>query len=233
MKRIDPQLARFGAQTAAFVCQVLGAEWGCFYQIDAQGQPYGFQAHGAPDALRNAYRQHNIGEIDPLHPACLADTDLRYVPVHDPRLQCSSEHRRGYWNFLCAFGSRDCAEMIFRVGGRATAGLSLIWTSRAGVERDRGEAVHAYVEYNLASQLRPMGSDQMDICGAPNHLTTREREIIELVCQGSTNLQIAQHLDVGVATVKTHLIHVFKKCGVKTRTALVRQILSPLPESNC
>ncbi len=228
MKQVNPQIGEFGSKTADFVCQALGAEWGCFYQIDAHGQPFDFQVHRAPEALRTAYVQRNMHEIDPLHPSCLAGTALRFVSVHDPRLPCTAEHRRNYWQFLCAFGSRDSAEMIFRVGGQAAAGLSLIWTGKAGasLERERGEAVHAYVEFNLGahfSRFLPKVGGSL----AAENLTDREREIAELVCRGSTNAQIAQRLGIGIATVKTHLIHIFEKCGVGTRAALVSHVLAP------
>jgi DNA-binding CsgD family transcriptional regulator len=57
-------------------------------------------------------------------------------------------------------------------------------------------------------------------------LTHREFEIVELICGGLTNSQIAERLNIGVATVKTHLLHVFEKLGVKTRAALVARFLA-------
>jgi ATP/maltotriose-dependent transcriptional regulator MalT len=47
-----------------------------------------------------------------------------------------------------------------------------------------------------------------------------------VVCRGLTNEQIAWHLNIGLATVKTHLIHIFKKAGVETRGELISRMLS-------
>lgn len=50
-------------------------------------------------------------------------------------------------------------------------------------------------------------------------LTTREREIIELVAAGLTNGEIAARLWVAPSTVKTHLDNVYVKLGVGSRVA--------------
>lgn len=52
-------------------------------------------------------------------------------------------------------------------------------------------------------------------------LTERETEVMRAVAEGSTNRQVAASLHVSEATVKTHLVHVFDKLGVASRTAAV------------
>ncbi|WP_067829027.1 response regulator [Actinomadura kijaniata] len=52
-------------------------------------------------------------------------------------------------------------------------------------------------------------------------LSPREIEILELLATGLSNRQIARRLFISEATVKTHLVHVFGKLGVETRTAAV------------
>ena len=51
--------------------------------------------------------------------------------------------------------------------------------------------------------------------------TEREAEVLHAVAEGSTNRQVAASLHVSEATVKTHLVHVFDKLGVTSRTAAV------------
>ena len=55
----------------------------------------------------------------------------------------------------------------------------------------------------------------------PACLTAREIELLRLVAEGLTNDQIAARLVISPATVRSHLAHVFKKLGVRTRTAAV------------
>ncbi len=40
-------------------------------------------------------------------------------------------------------------------------------------------------------------------------------EVVELLCCGRTNREIGECLNIGLATVKTHLIHIFEKLGVE------------------
>jgi DNA-binding CsgD family transcriptional regulator len=231
---ISAPLAQFGAHTAAFTSQALGAQWSCFYFLDAEGEPFGFQVHRTPWALRESYLTHLMARSDPLHPARLVTQNLRFVSMFDPRLNCALELRRNFWNFLSAFGTRDAAEMIFRVGGRAVAGMSLLWVGQAGSRADRqlGESMQSYIEFNLAAHYSPSLANLSTEASVGLALTDRELEIVQLVCQGSSNAQIAQRLAIGVSTVKTHLLHVFEKFGVRTRAALVGRCLLANTPSN-
>lgn len=50
-------------------------------------------------------------------------------------------------------------------------------------------------------------------------LSPREIEVLELVAEGKSNAAIARALLLSESTVKSHLVHVFTKLGVSSRTA--------------
>lgn len=52
-------------------------------------------------------------------------------------------------------------------------------------------------------------------------LTDREQEVLRLLDTGASNPQIAKSLFVTEATVKTHLVHIFAKLGVDSRSRAV------------
>ncbi len=52
-------------------------------------------------------------------------------------------------------------------------------------------------------------------------LSHREFEVLGLVARGATNREVAAKLFITEATVKTHLLHLFGKLGVKDRAAAV------------
>ena len=52
-------------------------------------------------------------------------------------------------------------------------------------------------------------------------LSARELELLQALATGESNKQIAKRLFISEATVKTHLIHIYQKLGVDTRTAAV------------
>lgn len=55
----------------------------------------------------------------------------------------------------------------------------------------------------------------------PGGLTPREAEVLTLIAAGMSNGEIAAHLVVGEATVKTHVNHIFAKIGVRDRAQAV------------
>lgn len=55
----------------------------------------------------------------------------------------------------------------------------------------------------------------------PAALSGREVEVLRAVAEGKANRAIARALFISEATVKTHLVHVFEKLGVDSRTAAV------------
>ena len=56
---------------------------------------------------------------------------------------------------------------------------------------------------------------------AADALTAREREVLELVAEGITNVEVAQRLWISPGTVRRHLENSYAKLGVHTRTAAV------------
>jgi DNA-binding NarL/FixJ family response regulator len=88
----------------------------------------------------------------------------------------------------------------------------------------RGEAVLSpSVATRLLGQVRSPAREP---------LSQRELEVLGLIARGSTNREAAAHLFISEATVKTHLLHIYGKLGVKDRAAAVavafdRGLLTP------
>jgi len=81
------------------------------------------------------------------------------------------------------------------------------------------------VGYNLFSlawilRFQPPGSPAEPASLERYGITPREREIIELICSGRTNQEIAEKLFISVATVKDHNYNIFRKTGVRNRVEL-------------
>jgi DNA-binding NarL/FixJ family response regulator len=62
--------------------------------------------------------------------------------------------------------------------------------------------------------------------GKISHITSREQEIIECICQGLSNKEIAKILSLSEHTVKAHLSTIFKKFNVTSRSKLVNLAMS-------
>jgi DNA-binding NarL/FixJ family response regulator len=77
----------------------------------------------------------------------------------------------------------------------------------------RGESVLApSVAGHLMGQVRkPAG----------RVLSKRELEVLQLVADGSSNREAANRLFISEASIKTHLLHIYDKLGVRDRAAAV------------
>jgi DNA-binding NarL/FixJ family response regulator len=56
---------------------------------------------------------------------------------------------------------------------------------------------------------------------AGGKLSSREIEVLKLVAKGMTNNEITQALDINIRTVKGHLVEIFGKLGVGSRTEAI------------
>ncbi|MGK5683025.1 alpha/beta fold hydrolase [Actinoplanes sp. URMC 104] len=63
----------------------------------------------------------------------------------------------------------------------------------------------------------------------PLVLTAREREVLRLLAEGSSNAGIARHLGIAVHTIERHLANIYRKLGVRGRTAAVAHALRHPP----
>jgi DNA-binding NarL/FixJ family response regulator len=84
---------------------------------------------------------------------------------------------------------------------------------RAVVAAARGETVLSpSVATKLLGQVRTPAKEP---------LSKRELEVLTLVARGSTNREAAAALFISEATVKSHLLHLYAKLGVKDRASAV------------
>ncbi|GAA0990921.1 response regulator transcription factor [Acrocarpospora macrocephala] len=85
----------------------------------------------------------------------------------------------------------------------------------------RGEALlspsvtRRLIEEYVATPPRPTSGPGLD------RLTDREREVLSLVATGMSNEEIARHLTISHATVKTHVSRTMAKLGARDRAQLV------------
>jgi DNA-binding NarL/FixJ family response regulator len=78
------------------------------------------------------------------------------------------------------------------------------------------QAVEARIRDAIASPFMPPPSETM-----LEPLTERELEVLRLIAQGKTNLQVAHHLQLAEGTVKKHVASIQGKFGVESRSGTV------------
>ncbi|WP_322044855.1 helix-turn-helix transcriptional regulator [Paraburkholderia sp. J67] len=198
-----------------------------FYRIGADQQPSGFELFGLAETMHRTWLQRYL-VLDPMHPS-------RYVRQQGNVLTLAGElpeALRGesvYWRrFLQPHRVVDVMEVLLRDEGRAIAAFSLLRFAPdapfAQPEIERASALQPLLELALAPALRAesalhraTGGNEADT----PRLTHREEQIAHLVRDGLSNKAIARDLELSQPTVKTHLLRMFRKLGVSSRTELI------------
>ncbi|MFC5699990.1 LuxR C-terminal-related transcriptional regulator [Cohnella faecalis] len=83
----------------------------------------------------------------------------------------------------------------------------------------RGNKLQSYLNKMLASFGMP--DEQREAQEELASLSNREKEVVELIIKGHTNMEIASLLYLSEVTVKKHLTNIFRKLDIKNRSQLV------------
>jgi DNA-binding NarL/FixJ family response regulator len=83
-----------------------------------------------------------------------------------------------------------------------------------------GKVMHfdASVQQVLIETMDTMGSRKSEVTSL-EELTAREREVLKLVMLGAANKEIADRMNLSVATIKVHVAEILRKLNVPSRAA--------------
>ena len=197
--------------------QQVPASLAAFYRVDEQLLACDFQLLGMQPPMHHRYLQH-YRDLDPLKPDNCQAIGLPVVSLRQALVHHDPAEGHEYLGFLAHHQVVDVVEIVARVEGRPAVGVSLLRDGRLGAfspaELERLLPLHGLMQM-AARQLPKATPDRLA------GLTPREREIALLLQNGACNKTLARQLDLGLPTVKTHLINLFRKVGVKNRTELI------------
>lgn len=220
---------RFVDQTFDLLSGALGASRLVFYSVDEASNLYDFVGYRVPSEFIRLYVRE-MHEIDPLHVRCVEATGERVVRMDDAARYAPAYALRDYKTYLSHFAVRNSIDLLFRKHDRVRAGVSVMWADDDEPPSERryalAETLQDYIQFTIDDHLSEGSADPLDRAIRVLHLTRREGEVSKLLCYGRTNADIAGCLGISLATVKTHLIHVFEKAGVENRSALVARVMA-------
>lgn len=199
--------------------QLVPASRAAFYCVDRQLQAHDFSLHGMSGEMHRDYLD-NYRQFDPLQPRNYVSSDLAVVPLGLAMARQPIRDSHRYRHFLQRYDVVDVVEVFAHRGSRPQAAISLLRTAEQGVftseQLTQLSALQALLQLAVANL--PPQDDSL------SSLTPKERQIALLLRQGVSNKELARELDVGLPTVKTHLINLFRKTGVSNRTELVSSL---------
>ena len=118
---------------------------------------------------------------------------------------------------LTTHADDDSVLAALRAGARGylTKDAGMAEIARAVAAADAGQAL-------LDPQVQAQVMHGRTAGGGPAPLTDRETEVLALIADGLSNVEIATRLVVSEATVKTHINRIFAKIAARDRAQAVR-----------
>ncbi|EAQ6000989.1 LuxR family transcriptional regulator [Salmonella enterica] len=193
------------------IAQLIPLSSAVFYRVNAYLKPEAYVLHNISNSTHQQYLEH-FQPLDPLSPSRFGQ---QVVTVATMTPGICARHRHYYHEFMLPNHVCDMIEIFIRRGHRIIAGISLMRDIPfSSEERLRAQAVQPLLGLAIHDSLQE-DNDLESI------LTSKEREIVGMVCEGASNKLIARQLNISLSTVKTHLRNIFAKTEVINRTELV------------
>ncbi|EAM9788574.1 TPA: response regulator transcription factor [Salmonella enterica subsp. enterica serovar Lansing] len=193
------------------IAQLIPLSSAVFYRVNAYLKPEAYVLHNISNSTHQQYLEH-FQPLDPLSPSRFGQQVIT-VATMTPGI--CARHRHYYHEFMLPNHVCDMIEIFIRRGHRIIAGISLMRDIPfSSEERLRAQAVQPLLGLAIHDSLQ----EDNDLASI---LTSKEREIVGMVCEGASNKLIARQLNISLSTVKTHLRNIFAKTEVINRTELV------------
>ncbi|MFD4506148.1 response regulator [Streptomyces sp. NPDC058457] len=106
---------------------------------------------------------------------------------------------------------------------RALAAGARGYVLKAGPPEELFRAVRGAAQGTVALAPEVVGGLVSQVVSPEQELTAREIEVVSLMASGLGNRAIARSLFLSEATVKTHLVRIYRKLGVENRAAAVSE----------
>ncbi|MEI7445683.1 MAG: response regulator [Burkholderiales bacterium] len=163
------------------------------------------------------------------HPTCVL-TDVRMPGTDGLRLHDALIARGSCWPVIYMTGHGDVPLAVAAMRKGACSFLEKPF--REAALEDALEDAFGRAAATPAPAGRPMAAPAPAAIAAPAApsvcagLTTRERQVLELVVQGLLNKTIADRLGISIKTVELHRSNMMHKIGARSITELMRIVLT-------
>lgn len=222
--------ALFQAKSLELIHALIEIKSSVFFLVNPDMRHLGAFIFNAPSEIEKAYTQ-TFYALDPLNPSQFQHSDTKMETldsvIHEQRLLQS----RYYQEFMQPFQHRFVLDIFFRnPRGQIIALISLLRTDSQGdfsqQEQALLQSVHGFMEYSLNSVYLPKRDTERAHLQQHYAFTERELDVVEWLIAGASNKEIVRRIDMGMATLKTHLNHIYRKAEVQSRTELVAKLIS-------
>ncbi|TVS09664.1 MAG: helix-turn-helix transcriptional regulator [Gammaproteobacteria bacterium] len=184
---------------------------------DGQSPPADFLVHVINGLQRGVVLLSSSGQVTFANPAAQALLERRHpVTVDQDRLRVVSPGQQARLDRFLASTQCSSDAMVLRLNTASGGALTLLVNRLdPGVDLPTGFLVFLF-DHDSATPTNP------ELLREFYELTPAEANVAGLLYNGRSLKVIAAELDCSINTVRAHLKHVFRKCGVHSQAELVR-----------
>lgn len=214
-------LTEFSQNFIEQVQRIINIDGYLVYSIDHIDRAYGYHAFNIPKNSLDEYLNHKV-ENDPV-------SFTRFYNNKNNNVELLSHHQcdESYADFMARWKIQDTAEIFFRKrNGDPILGLSIVRENQNMPFTVQDQRVLESF-YQLSKKYFYHHTDTIDKAdmSASYSLTKKEIAVLEQLMNGINNSEISLNLNCSLATVKTHVQHIYQKINVKNRQELICKFL--------
>jgi ATP/maltotriose-dependent transcriptional regulator MalT len=219
---------QFQNHALSLIDSLLPVSKAVFFLVDPDMQHRGVAMLNGEPKMEKQYTGE-YASLDPLNPSRYHQSDVRVVTLDSQIAPHLLKQTQYYQEFMLANQHRYVADVFLRNQGCIVAILSLLRTQEQQDFTDKElrllNKIQPFIEYSLNAVYLPQRLNERNNFQRNYQFTERELDVLELLVHGASNKQIAADLNLGLATIKTHLNHIFSKAKVKSRAQLLSHML--------
>ena len=221
----------FQEQTIDLVGNLIRISAARFWLINPKINIKGCVFYNIDNKTEEVY-QNKYSGMDPMHPSRFEGTDITVICSDTLMLDTEWRQSKFYREFMAPRHYDHNADIFFRNEGKITAVLSILRDDGLGpfneIELNLLRNLQPFLEYTLNNIYLPKRFTEREYLSNKYSLTERELDVVEIVMSGVDTKTMAKVLNLSMATVKTHLQHIFEKVGVHSTKELISTLFREL-----
>ena len=213
-------LTEFSQNFITQVQRILNIDGYLIYSIDSISEANNYHICNIPKNSLNEYLDYKM-ERDPVSYRNFynLETNVELLSGH----HCNDD----YFDFMNRWKIKDTAEIFFRKrNGDPILGFSIVRENNHDLFTDKDKKILESFSY-LSEKYFYHHADTInkDLLIEQYNLTKKELIVLEQIFNGLDNSLISEKLNCSLATIKTHIQHIYQKTNVKNRHELLCRFL--------
>ena len=217
-------LPQFQTQSLSLINSLLPITDAVFFLVEENDHHNSVVSYKGKYDIESQYCR-DYKQFDPLNLTKFKGSKVKLATLDSQIKPHFLKQTRYFQDFMVPNNHRYVLDIFLRVEGKIVAVISLlreqILDDFSQQELDLLKKLQPFLEFSLGTIYLPQRTNQKQSLKTKFGLTQREFDVLALLLRGMQNKHIANELGLSLATVKTHLIHIFRKCQVNSRSQLM------------